>query len=96
MHVKGIVLVSALALAASAQLAAAQAPAPQAPATSVTIYKVPQRSYLTQGPVATPRTSEDYAASPIYQSSMPGEGIAGFSDYPLPRGFDLPGFGYRE
>lgn len=95
MRISGIALASVTVLAVSAELAGAQTPPPatsSGPNTEVTIYKVPQRSYLTQGPVATPMTNDDYAASPIFQSSIPDNpGIVGFSNYPLPGPFYLPG-----
>lgn len=92
MRISGLALASAMVLAATVDLAGAQTPPPAVqPGTEVTIYKVPQYSYLTQGPVATPNTNDSLQANPAFQSSIPGNGIAGFETYPLPGPFELPG-----
>jgi hypothetical protein len=61
------------------------------PRTRVTIYKSPERSYLTQGPVARPRSGRDLEATAMYQPAIPGDGIAGFQRYPLPGAWEYPG-----
>jgi hypothetical protein len=89
----GLLPATILALALSGTAAMAQQALPPAggSGTEVTIFKVPQRSYLTQGPITKPGTNSDFEANVAYQSSMPGTGIAGFSNYPLPGPFELPG-----
>jgi hypothetical protein len=57
---------------------------------AITIRKTP--SYLNTRTVARPNASDaDYRTSAVYQSSTPTRG-GGFSRYPLPSGFDVPGY----
>jgi hypothetical protein len=88
----GLVPLACLALGLSVAAASAQqVPVQGQPGTEVTIYKVPQRSYLTQGPVTQQGSISEFEANAAYQSSIPGAGIPGFSSYPLPGPFELPG-----
>jgi hypothetical protein len=87
LRILGLVAATAL-LAVSALPAVAQQ---EGPRTSVTIYKAPPRSFLTQGNYVRARTYRALEGTAAYQPAWPTDGIAGYGRYPLPDSWTFPG-----
>lgn len=87
MRILGLVS-AALLVAVSTLPAAAQQ---EGPRTSVTIYKAPPRSYLTQGNYVRVRPYRALERTAMFQPAIPGDGITGFGRYPLPDAWTFPG-----
>jgi hypothetical protein len=83
----GLLAAAAVAVVYSLPAAAQQ----EGPRTSVTIYKAPPRSYLTQGTYVRPRTARSLERSAMYQPAWPTDGITGYGRYPLPDSWTFPG-----
>ena len=63
----------------------------EGPRTSVTIYKAPPRSFLTQGNYVRARSYRALEGTAMYQPAWPTDGIAGYGRYPLPDAWEFPG-----
>lgn len=86
-RILGLVAAATLVVVYSLPAAAQQ----EGPRTSVTIYKAPERSYLTQGNYVRPRSYRSLEATAMFQPAMPTDGITGFGRYPLPDAWTYPG-----